>query len=121
MQLYAGQYYLTKASTPENRREFFIYGRKRVKATNGCNWIGECTKTGLVAFFKDNGEHSHEDSLNLELDYWLYMPVNANGKPDMADFVKWDKIDHSKKYTAYLAIDNGDLNTVRLVTERQVT
>ena len=109
MSIEVGKTYKTK----DGKRSFHIFGRKKISPT-GFFYAGEETKTGLVAYFNYNGEHSHQSQLWLETDPHLYLPINEDGTVATERFVKKEEIEEGR-FMGYLKLHPSSYTTITFV------
>jgi hypothetical protein len=99
--------------TLNGKRSFCILGKKKISPT-GFFFIGEDTKLGLVAYFNHKGEHSHQSEYWLDIDPYLYVPVNEDGSLAVERFIPKRDIPEGR-FMGYLKLDPVGFNTIHFV------
>lgn len=105
-----GRAYLTNSG-----RRFLILAKKNLPSSNGCNFIGEDIKSGVVAYFNYNGEHAWDQRLHLKCDSYKWIGVSNDGVLSHNTFVKKEEL--KKCYPIYLRIEDNDYNTLTFMPE----
>lgn len=100
-----------KAYNSVNGERFLILAKKNRASTNGCSFIGENVKTGLVTFFNYQGKHSMNADWNLNTDFYKWIGIH-NGMLASSKFMPKEKLDKTIKYSGYLRIENDEEHTI---------
>lgn len=104
-----------RAYSAKNGRRFLILAKKNRPASNGCNFVGEDVKSGVIAYFSHNGEHSFSPDLCLNVDPYKWIGIRHDGGLGSGIFVTKERLEGSFK--AYFMIEDDDYTTVKFVSE----
>lgn len=104
-----GKYYTSKSG-----ERFFILAKKNRASSNGCNYIGENTKTGLVTFFNQMGKHAVSPDWQLEVDQYKWVGIRMGNMLSHESFVSKDELE--EEYPLYLRIESDDPSTITCIT-----
>jgi hypothetical protein len=99
--------------TRKASRKFFIHATKNKPASNGCNFIGEDVKTGVIAFFDYKGKHAWDEALNLECDPYTWCGLLDGEKFSNKTFVRKEELKFT--YSHYLRMENRNPTTVTCI------
>jgi hypothetical protein len=102
-----------KIYTSVSGERFLILAKKKRPASNGCNYIGENTKTGLVTYFNHKGEHAVSKDWELQTDpyKWIGLEGSRVSKPN---FRMKDEMELA--YEGYLRIEDDNPATIVFIT-----
>lgn len=108
-----------KAYSTASGRRFLILAKKNFSTKNGAIFVGECTRTGLVTFFRPNGENPVNPHLNLNCDRYMWiglLPGNGIANANFEPREDIEKDEGFSDYIAFLRIENNDATTIRYYT-----
>jgi hypothetical protein len=96
--------------TLNGKGRFHILAKKNRPSSNGCNFIGENTKTGAIVLFNHLGEHAWDKEVNLACDPFTWIGLTNLTVPAVPKFVKREDLKH--EYSSYLRMMDGDPTTI---------
>lgn len=103
-----------------NGRIFRILTKKKVAASNGCNFIGEDVANGTITYFNHKGENAFTESYNLEIDKYKWIPVFEDNSLGIDYFAPRDEITPLliMPITGFLRMENDNLSTITYVQKK---
>lgn len=104
-----------------NGRTFRILTKKKVAASNGCNFIGEDVANGTITYFNHKGENAFTENYNLQIDKYHWIPVYEDGSLGATEFVNKDALlvmVGDRKVAGFLRMENENVGTIALVGKK---
>lgn len=99
-----------RAYATNSGRRFLILARKNLPSSNGCNFIGEDVKSGVVAYFNHKGFHAWDERINLKCDPYKWIGLTGEGVLTESVFLPKEEL--KRDYSSYLRIEDNDKLTI---------
>jgi hypothetical protein len=95
--------------TIDGKAKFHIIAKKNKPASNGCNFLGENLKTGVVTYFNHKGHHAFSEYLHLKVDPYTWIGL-VGGRLATDEFQERKNLKY--EYPYYLRMENNDPSSI---------
>lgn len=101
--------------TSKSGERFLILAKKSRPSSNGYDFLGENTRTGLVTYFNHVGKHAVSPDWELKADPYKWLGIQGLTTKG-ENFEPKEKIEGLEKLTGLLRIENNDPSTAQFVS-----
>jgi hypothetical protein len=103
-----------------NGRSFRILTKKKVAASNGCNFIGEDVANGKITYFNDRGVNCFHTDYDLKVDKYKWLPIYDDGTLGLDYFGSRDEVLSLMVMapSGFLRMENDNIRTVAYVDKK---